>query len=103
MKKRIVKRMLSTALAASMILGNVGLPQGLGEVRAAQTDIDSIIAGKTEVTDDEIKSLYRDMSYTPQAVHDPSVIKGRDGSWYVFGSHRGVAKTSDLQIGRPSV
>ncbi len=97
MKKRIVKRMLSTALAASMILGNVGLPQGLGEVRAAQTDIDSIIAGKTEVTDDEIKSLYRDMSYTPQAVHDPSVIKGRDGSWYVFGSHRGVAKTSDLQ------
>lgn len=97
MKKRIVKRILSTALAASMILGNIGLPQGLGEVRAAQTDIDSIINGKTKVTDEEIKDLYRDMSYTPQAVHDPSVIKGANGSWYVFGSHRAVAKTTDFQ------
>ena len=35
MKKRIVKRMLSTALAASMILGNVGLPQGLGEAMSS--------------------------------------------------------------------
>ncbi len=96
MKKRIAKKILSAVLTASMILGNVGLPQGLGEVRAAQADIDSIIDGKTLVTDSEIESLYRKMSYTPQAVHDPSIIKSNDG-WYVFGSHRAVAKTNDLQ------
>lgn len=93
MKKRIVKRILSTALAASMILGNIGVPQGLGEVKAEQADI----TDKTKVTDEEIEELYRRVSYTPQAVHDPSIIKDQDGKWYVFGSHRGVAKTSDLQ------
>ena len=40
--------------------------------------------------------MYRETKYTPQAVHDPSVIKNGD-DWYVFGSHRAVAKTSDLQ------
>ena len=96
MKKRIAKKILSAVLTASMIFGNIGLPQGLGEVRAAQADIDSIIDGKTLVTDSEIESLYRKMSYTPQSVHDPSIIKSNDG-WYVFGSHRAVAKTNDLQ------
>lgn len=96
MKKRIAKKILSAVLTASMIFGNIGLPQGLGEVHAAQADIDSIIDGKTLVTDSEIESLYRKMSYTPQAVHDPSIIKSDDG-WYVFGSHRAVAKTNDLQ------
>ena len=96
MKKRIAKKILSAVLTASMIFGNIGLPQGLGEVRAAQADIDSIIDGKTLVTDSEIESLYRKMSYTPQSVHDPSIIKSDDG-WYVFGSHRAVAKTNDLQ------
>ncbi|MDE6606728.1 MAG: glycoside hydrolase family 43 protein, partial [Lachnospiraceae bacterium] len=97
MKKRIVKRILSTALAASMILGNIGIPQGLGNVRAEEVDIDSIVSGKTKVTDEEINDLYRKVTYTPQAVHDPSIIKGQDGQWYVFGSHRGAAKTSDLR------
>ncbi|MDE7322594.1 MAG: hypothetical protein K2N73_07635 [Lachnospiraceae bacterium] len=96
MKKRIAKKILSTLLAASMILGNIGLPQGLEKVHAAQTDIDSIISGKTLVSDSEIKNLYREMSYAPQAVHDPSIIKAGD-EWYVFGSHRAVAKTGDLQ------
>lgn len=90
------KKILSAVLTASMIFGNIGLPQGLGEIHAAQTDIDSIIDGKTQVTDSEIQNLYREMSYTPQAVHDPSIIKADDG-WYVFGSHRAVAMTNDLQ------
>ncbi|MDE6365085.1 MAG: family 43 glycosylhydrolase [Lachnospiraceae bacterium] len=96
MKKRVGKKILSAVLAASMILGNIALPQGLGEVHAAQVDIGSIISGKTQVTDSEIENLYRKMSYTPQGVHDPSIIKIGD-EWYVFGSHRAVAKTSDLQ------
>ena len=95
-EEKIVKKILSVVLAASMIFGNVGLPQELKEVHAVQTDIGSIISGKTLVTDSEIQNLYREMSYTPQGVHDPSIIK-KDNEWYVFGSHRAVAKTDDLQ------
>jgi arabinan endo-1,5-alpha-L-arabinosidase len=31
------------------------------------------------------------------SVHDPSVIKANDGTYYVFGSHIEAAKSSDLQ------
>ena len=30
------------------------------------------------------------------SVHDPSVIQGEDGAYYIFGSHLAVAKTTDL-------
>lgn len=30
------------------------------------------------------------------SVHDPSVVEGEDGAWYIFGSHLAVAKTEDL-------
>ena len=30
------------------------------------------------------------------SVHDPSVVKGEDGQYYIFGSHLAVAKTGDL-------
>lgn len=31
------------------------------------------------------------------AVHDPSVIKGQDGKYYIFGSHMAAAYTTDLR------
>lgn len=91
MRKRVVKRILSTALAATMVIGNIGVPNGITKVEAAQVSLD----GKTQVTDADISSLYHNVSYTAQAVHDPSVIKVGD-EYYVFGSHRGVAKTANL-------
>ena len=30
------------------------------------------------------------------SVHDPAIIQGDDGDYYIFGSHLAVAKTSDL-------
>lgn len=30
------------------------------------------------------------------SVHDPSIIKGNNGSYYVFGSHIAAAKSTDL-------
>ena len=30
------------------------------------------------------------------SVHDPSIVKGEDGSYYIFGSHLAVARTDDL-------
>ncbi|UUA74738.1 LamG-like jellyroll fold domain-containing protein [Cellvibrio sp. QJXJ] len=34
--------------------------------------------------------------YNDMAVHDPSIIKAADGTFYVFGSHLSVAKSTDL-------
>jgi arabinan endo-1,5-alpha-L-arabinosidase len=31
------------------------------------------------------------------SVHDPSVIKGENGTYYIFGSHMAAAKTTDLR------
>ena len=31
------------------------------------------------------------------SVHDPSIFKDNDGTYYVFGSHIEAAKTNDLQ------
>lgn len=36
------------------------------------------------------------IAYNDMAVHDPSIIKAADGSFYVFGSHLSVAKSTDL-------
>lgn len=30
------------------------------------------------------------------SVHDPSIVEGENGEYYIFGSHMAVAKTSDL-------
>ncbi|MCW8126295.1 LamG-like jellyroll fold domain-containing protein [Microbulbifer halophilus] len=36
------------------------------------------------------------VNYNDMAVHDPSVIRDEDGTYYVFGSHLAAAKTGDL-------
>ena len=34
--------------------------------------------------------------FSEVSVHDPSIVQGEDGSYYIFGSHLAVAKTDDL-------
>lgn len=34
--------------------------------------------------------------FSEVSVHDPAVVKGEDGFYYIFGSHLAVAKSSDL-------
>lgn len=36
------------------------------------------------------------ISYNDMAVHDPSVIRDQDGTFYVFGSHLAAARSTDL-------
>lgn len=36
------------------------------------------------------------IAYNDMAVHDPSVVKAADGTYYVFGSHLAAAKSTDL-------
>ena len=37
-----------------------------------------------------------DAAYSRVAVHDPSVVKLDDGSYYIIGSHLGAARSTDL-------
>ncbi|QSX33122.1 family 43 glycosylhydrolase [Shewanella avicenniae] len=41
-------------------------------------------------------TLAGEVSYTNVSVHDPSIIKDTDGTYYVFGSHLAYAKSTDL-------
>ena len=37
-----------------------------------------------------------EIEFSEVSVHDPSIVKGEGGSYYIFGSHMAVAKTEDL-------
>ena len=53
-------------------------------------------ASWTALTDEDIQNLYSESDFTRQSVHDPSITKDSDGTYYVYGSHMGAAKTKDL-------
>ncbi|MBD1389033.1 family 43 glycosylhydrolase [Neiella sp. HB171785] len=41
-------------------------------------------------------SLPEEVNFTDVTVHDPSVIRTNDGTYYIFGSHLAAAKSTDL-------
>lgn len=58
----------------------------------------SLSIAQTEVTTNEAKSLIKTTSKKRVSVHDPSVVyEPATGRYYVFGSHRGCAYTTDMQ------
>ncbi|MCR5818119.1 MAG: family 43 glycosylhydrolase [Prevotella sp.] len=55
-------------------------------------------AQENEVTTTQAKAMYKDVSKTRVSVHDPSVVyEPTSKNYYIFGSHRGVAYTKDMQ------
>ncbi len=50
---------------------------------------------QTQLTASELDSLYTTTDGSWVSIHDPSVVY-RDGSYYIWGSHLGVASSSDL-------
>ncbi|MCR5106055.1 MAG: leucine-rich repeat protein [Eubacterium sp.] len=50
------------------------------------------------LTDSDLDELVQTKSYSRVAVHDPSIIDSMDGkgTYYIFGSHMGVAETTDF-------
>lgn len=67
-----IKR-IAAAVMSCVIAAGAGVSGGLSPVQV-------LAAGKTRVS-----------------VHDPSIIKANDGTYYVFGSHIDAARTGDLQ------
>ena len=56
------------------------------------------LSAQTELTSDEAKTLYSNTSKKRVSVHDPSVVyEPSTQRYYVFGSHKGCAYTTDMQ------
>lgn len=51
---------------------------------------------RAEAADGQTENVYANISFTRQSVHDPSIVPDGNGTYYVFGSHMDVAKTTDL-------
>ena len=56
-----------------------------------------ILQDKKEFDEGRIEGIERGSFQAKASVHDPSVIKGEDGKYYIFGSHMAAAWTSDLR------
>lgn len=51
----------------------------------------------TYLSQTEVNQLYQTTSKSYPSVHDPSVVYDNKGSFYIFGSHNGIARTTDLK------
>ena len=87
--RRNAKKFLAVTLAASMVMS--GLSSNLLVAEATGTQGATI-----QLTDADVAELSGTTSVTRTSVHDPSIVKG-DDAYYVFGSHMGVSKSTDLQ------
>lgn len=90
-----IRKILAVTLSVSMIVPtNVMYAADKNGGGGYETRIEN---GKIELTDADIENLYQKVNFQRQSVHDPSITVAEDGTYYVFGSHMGVAKTVDLQ------
>ena len=50
-----------------------------------------------DLTLQDVNSLYSTRSLTYAGIHDPSIVHDNSNYYYIFGTHNGIARTSDLQ------
>ncbi len=59
--------------------------------------VNEIVADSVkEITDENVANYYQAVNKNRVSVHDPSIIKDKDGTYYIFGSHLAWAKSRDL-------
>lgn len=88
MKKKLLVPILTSSLICSTTL--VGC-ENTSFYASSNTTTTSTTNASSKTTSEE----YLDLYYKRVSVHDPSVIKD-GGNYYIFGSHRAWAKSSDL-------
>ena len=92
MKKRFLSKLFSSVLAGSMVMSTLWGNLGTITAQAEESDAQTI-----KLTDADVESLTGDADYSRTSVHDPSVVYDNDGTYYIFGSHMGVSKSTDLE------
>lgn len=79
-KKGLLRKGIAAALSAALALGSMWIPAVSGGGTTAKA-----------------ASSYNNTSRRRVSVHDPSIIKDTDGTYYIFGSHMAWAKSTDLE------
>ena len=90
--KRKWGKSLSILMAGALMMGSINMTLQAEDaqdsrIEITQQEMERLLAGDTNGGE---------TVRTRQSVHDPSIVKADDGSYYVFGSHMDVAKTTDL-------
>lgn len=62
---------------------------------AALFSANTTTAQATELTLEEINALYKTKTHKTVSVHDPSAVHYQNNTFYVIGSHRGWARSTD--------
>lgn len=92
MKRRFLSKIFSSVIAASMVASTLGTNVATITARAEESGTSSV-----QLTESDVEALTGDADYTRTSVHDPSIVYDNEGTYYIFGSHMAVSKTTDLQ------
>lgn len=95
--RRKMKQHFSAVMAAVLTVSTFAGGSSTLTVKADEAESNAEIAGKIALTQEEVDVLTGKVNLQRTSVHDPSVVMDGNGSYYIFGSHMGVSKTSDLQ------
>lgn len=87
-----MKRGFSIVLAAAMVISSLWGDGSLMTIQAEESGTASI-----RLTDEDVAALTGETSQERTSVHDPSIVVDEEGNYYVFGSHMGVSKSTDLE------
>lgn len=88
--KKLWAKSVSFALSAFMVFSGVSFAPECTLTVNAQENLSAL-------TDEEISALTANSSFKRTSVHDPSIVYDNAGTYYVFGSHMGVSKSTDLE------
>ena len=58
----------------------------------------TLSAQTSDLTLEEINSLYKTKTHSAVSVHDPSAVHSSGKTFYVIGSHRGWARSTDNMV-----
>ncbi|MGN0297749.1 MAG: lipocalin-like domain-containing protein, partial [Lachnospiraceae bacterium] len=86
-RKQVAAMFTAAAMVVLSVFGNYAPP------------MTALAEGETQVTDADLDDLFNEISYSRDSVHDPSIVVDNSSgtkTYYVFGSHMGVSKTTDL-------
>lgn len=103
--KKVCSTLLSVVLTATLLLTGCGEGEKLGDgniggdgasgVHSEASADNSSSPGEAVVQTTSAPEEFVAVPYTRVTVHDPSVVYD-NGNYYIFGSHRAWAKTTDL-------
>lgn len=98
-----MKRFQSMLLCAGMagVLALTGCSSSGSDSKEETTTAKSSSSKKSDAAEPETKAVTKmgassQTSLTGVSVHDPSIFKDKDGTYYVFGSHLAQASSKDL-------